>query len=160
MNRLTVCVFTIGFAVALAGPSQAQDESTKAAPATRSAGDTDKLLLDLSKQKWTWMAEKDVDALEGLFHEKSMFTHMGGTWDRKRELDIIKSGGIHYKKADIQEASVRVIGTTAIVLNRIRLLAVVGGNEVTNPFVVTEVYVKQGDTWKLASLAFTRLLGS
>ena len=33
----------------------------------------------------------------------------------------------------------RVIGTTAILLNRIRLVAVVGGNEVTNPFVVTDV---------------------
>jgi 4-carboxymuconolactone decarboxylase len=160
MNRLTVCVFTIGFAVALAGPSQAQDESTKAAPATRSAGDTDKLLLDLSKQKWTWMAEKDVDALEGLFHEKSMFTHMGGTWDRTRELEIIKSGGIHYKQADIQEASVRVIGTTAIVMNRIRLLAVVGGNEVTNPFTVTEVYVQQDGKWKLAQLSFSVLRGN
>ena len=32
----------------------------------------------------------------------------------------------------------RVIGTTAILLNRIRLVAVVGGNEVTN-FVVTGV---------------------
>ena len=77
-----------------------------------------------------------------------------------QELDVIKSGRIQYKKADIQEASVRVIGTTAIVLNRIRLLAVVGGNEVTNPFVVTEVYVQQDDEWKLASLSFTRLLGA
>ena len=51
-----------------------------------------------------------------------------------------------------------LIGTTAILLNRIRLVAVVGGNEVTNPFVVTEVYVQQGGTWKLASLSFTRLL--
>ena len=47
---------------------------------------------------------------------------------------------------------------TAIVLNNITLLAVVGGNEVTNPFEVTEVYVQQNDTWKLASLSFTRLL--
>jgi hypothetical protein len=31
-------------------------------------------------------------------------------------------------------------------------------NEVTNPFVVTEVYVQQSDTWILASLSFTRLL--
>ena len=78
---------------------------------------------------------------------------------RAQELDVIKSGRIHYKKAEIQDASVRVIGTAAIVLNRIRLLAVVGGNEVTNPFVVTEVYVRQGDAWKLAALSFTRLLG-
>ena len=44
-------------------------------------------------------------------------------------------------------------------LNRIRLDAVVGGNEVTNPFMVTEVYLQQGGTWKLAQLSFSRLLG-
>ena len=37
-------------------------------------------------------------------------------------------------------------------------VAVVGGNEVVNPFVVTEVYVPQGGAWRLASLSFTRLL--
>ena len=52
----------------------------------------------------------------------------------------------------------RFLGTTAIVLNRIRLLAVVGGSEVTNPFVVTEVYVRQNGSWVLGSLSFTRLL--
>jgi len=158
MSRLMS--LAMAFAVTLAGTSQAQDESTKTAPAAKATEDTDKVLLDLSKQKWTWMAEKNVAALEGLFHEKSMFTHMGGTWDRNRELEIIKSGGIHYKKADIQEASVRVIGTTAIVMNRLRLLAVVGGNEVTNPFMVTEVYVLEDGKWKLAQLSFSVLRGS
>ena len=71
---------------------------------------------------------------------------------------VIRDGRIHYKDVDIEEASVRFIGTTAILLNKIRLVAVVGGNEVTNPFVVTEVYVQQGNTWTLASLSFTRLL--
>ena len=51
----------------------------------------------------------------------------------------------------------QVIGPTAIVLNRIRLDAVVGGNEAINPFVVTEVYVQQNGAWKLGSLSFTRL---
>ena len=77
---------------------------------------------------------------------------------RTQELEVITSGGIHYKRAEIHEASVRFIGPTAIVLNRIRLDAVVGGNEVTNPFVVTEVYVQQNGGWKLGSLSFTRLL--
>ncbi|HKW09329.1 MAG TPA: nuclear transport factor 2 family protein [Gemmatimonadaceae bacterium] len=83
---------------------------------------------------------------------------MGGTIPRNQELEVIRSGGIQYKHAEIQEASVRFIGTTAILLNRIRLDAVVGGNEVSNPFVVTEVYVQQNGTWKLGSLSFTRLL--
>lgn len=117
-------------------------------------------VIDLSKEKWRWMSERDMDALDALFHEKSVFVHMGGSWGKERELDVIQSGGIHYKKADIHEVSVNIIGTTAILLNRITLLAVVGGNEVTNPFMATEVYVQQNDIWMLASLSFTRLLTS
>src|SRR5512139_3828511 len=116
-------------------------------------------IIDLSKEKWRWMSERNVDSLEALFHEKAVFVHMGGTMSKEQELDVIRSGGIHYKNVDIQEASVRFIGTTtAVLLNKIRLVAVVGGNEVTNPFVVTEVYVQQSGTWTLASLSFTKLL--
>ena len=115
-------------------------------------------VIHLSAEKWRWMSECNVDALGSLFHEKSMFVHMGGSWGKEQELKIIESRGIHYKQADIHEVSVNIIGTTAILLNRITLLAVVGGNEVTNPFMVTEVYVQQDAGWKLASLAFTRLL--
>ena len=116
-------------------------------------------LIDLSREKWLWMAERNVDTLAALFHEDAVFVHMGATMTRDRELEVIRSGEIHYKHAEIQEVSLRFIGTTAILLNRIRLLAVVGGNEVTNPFVVTEVYVRHAGAWKLGSMSFTRLLG-
>lgn len=116
-------------------------------------------IINLSQEKWRWMSERNVDALAALFHEKAVFVHMGATMSRDQELDVISSGRIHYKDVDIQEVSVPFIGaTTAILLNKIRLVAVVGGNEVTNPFVVTEVYVQQSGAWVLASLSFTRLL--
>ena len=115
-------------------------------------------VIDLSKEKWRWMSERNMETLDALFHEKSVFVHMGGSWGKEREIDIIKSGGIHYKQADIHEVSVNIIGATAILLNRITLLAVVGGNEVTNPFMVTEAYVQQEGGWKLVSLSFTKLL--
>lgn len=115
-------------------------------------------LLTLSRTKWQWMAAKQVDSLAALFHSEAMFVHMGGSWGRTQELDIIRSSGIHYKHAEIFEASVHLIDSTAIVYNRIRLDAVVGGNEVSNPFVATEVYVRARGRWQLASLAFTRLL--
>lgn len=115
-------------------------------------------LIALSKQKWLWMADKKVNALEDLFNDKSMFIHMGGTWGKEQELDIIKSGAIHYKKADVYETSVQIIDKTAILLNRITLLAVVGGREVTNNFMVTEVYVLESEDWTLGSLSFTKLL--
>ena len=115
-------------------------------------------VINLSREKWRWMSERKIDSLDALFHEKAVFVHMGGNMTKEDELNVIKSGGIHYKKADIHEVSVNIIGTTAILLNRITLLAVVGGNEVTNPFTVTEVYVQDSGTWLLASLSFTKLL--
>ncbi|MDD4405719.1 MAG: nuclear transport factor 2 family protein [Parabacteroides sp.] len=115
-------------------------------------------IIQLSKEKWQWMSDKNADALKTLFHEKAVFVHMGGSWGTEQELNVIKSGGIWYKKADIHEVSVNIIDNTAILLNRIDLLAVVGGNDVTNPFMVTEVYIKQNGNWKLGSLSFTRML--
>lgn len=120
--------------------------------------DTEQEIIQLSKDKWQWMADKNVDVLSNLFHEKAVFVHMGGAWGTEQELGIIESGGIWYKRADIHEVSVNIIDNTAILLNRIDLLAVVGGNEVTNPFEVTEVYIKQDGSWKLGSLSFTRLM--
>lgn len=115
-------------------------------------------LLALSRDKWRLMSQRNVDSLAALFHDQAVFVHMGGTMSRTQELDVIRSGAIQYKNAEIEAASARVIGATGIVLNTIRLVAVVGGNEVVNPFEVTEVYVRQGDAWKLASISFTRLL--
>lgn len=115
-------------------------------------------VIALSKEKWRWMSECNIETLDALFHDKAVFVHMGGAWGKEREMEIIKSGGIHYKKADIHEVFVNVIGATAVLLNRITLVAVVNGNEVTNPFMVTEVYVQKENNWKLASLSFTRLL--
>ena len=136
--------------------SFAQQENLNPSAANSTAAEQE--IINLSKEKWQWMADKNIDRLVSLFHEKAVFVHMGGFWGKEQELNIIKSGGIHYKKADIHEVSVNIIDSTAILLNRITLLAVVGGNEVTNPFMVTEVYVQQEGSWKLASLSFTRLL--
>lgn len=115
-------------------------------------------IIQLSKDKWDWMSSKDVEKLDKLFDEKSVFVHMGGSWGKQQELDIIKSGGIWYKKADIHETSVNIIENTAIILTKMDLVAVVGGNEVTNPFIVTEVFVKKSGIWKLGSLSFTKTM--
>jgi 4-carboxymuconolactone decarboxylase len=104
------------------------------------------------------MSERKIDSLDALFHEQAVFVHMGATMSKKQELDVIREGNIQYKKTEIQEVSVRFIDRTAILLNKIRLVAVVGGNEVINPFVVTEVYLLRDSKWTLGSLSFTRIL--
>ncbi len=115
-------------------------------------------IINLSKKKWDWMADKNVDALSVLFDDKSMFVHMGGSWGKEQEIEVIKSGGIWYKKAEVYSVIVNMFGNTAILLNDIDLEAVVGGNTVINPFMVTEVYVKDNGKWKMGSLTFSRLM--
>lgn len=124
----------------------------------QSSVNTEQEIINLSKDKWQWMSDKNVDKLATLFDEKSMFVHMGGSWGKSREIEVIKSGNIWYKKASVYTTAFHQIGETAFLLSDLDLVAVVGGNEVTNPFMVTEVYVKENGKWKLGQLSFSRLM--
>lgn len=123
----------------------------------RPSAAVDQDLLGLSLQKWRWMADKDVEALGALFHPDARFVHMGGTWGTARELEVIRSGSIHYAQADVHEAVVEVSGDTAVLWNRITLRADVRGTEVLNPFTVTEVYQREGGAWTLLALTFSSI---
>jgi hypothetical protein len=116
---------------------------------------TEQELITLSKDKWQWMADKNVDKLAPLFHDKSKFVHMSGTWKKDEELEIIKTGSIWYKKADVKDVAIELIDDTAIVWNRITLTAEVRGSDVVTEFTVTEVYKKQKKDWKLLALTFS-----
>jgi hypothetical protein len=119
------------------------------------SSDTAQEIKDLSNAKWQWMADKDVVKLTTLFHDRSKFVHMSGTWNKDEELDIIETGRIWYKNADVHDVVVEVFDDTAILWNRITLQAVVRGNEVSNEFTVTEIYQKQENGWQLLDLTFS-----
>lgn len=116
---------------------------------------TEQELIQLSKDKWIWMANKDMDKLEKLFDDKSKFLHMSGTWKKAEELEIIKTGSIWYKEAKVHDTAVEVSGKTAVVWNRITLVANVRGADVSTEFTVTEVYQKQKKAWKMLALSFS-----
>jgi len=134
----------------------AEASQTPPVPQTTPQTQVEKEVIALSRQKWLWMAERNTEALGKMFDEQAVFVHMGATMTKAEELGVIESGRIQYKQADVQEISIRTIGDTAIVLSKIQLVAIVGGNEVTNPFMVTETYIRQAGGWKLGALSFTR----
>lgn len=51
-----------------------------------------------------------------------------------------------------------ICDNTVMLYNRITLLTDNGDSEVSNPFMVTEVYVKEYGNWYLANLFFSKLL--
>jgi SnoaL-like domain len=72
--------------------------------------------------------------------------------------EIAVASRIWYKKAVLYAVDARIFGNTAILLEDIDLQAAVGEHEVTNPFMVTEVYIKVNGKWKLAQPTFSHLL--
>ena len=149
ISFLGLCIFVLGMQWSYAQPNT----STPAAAPTP----TEQKLIQLSKEKWQWMADKNVDKLAPLFHDQSKFVHMSGTWKKAEELEIIKTGSIWYKKADIKDVAVEIVGDVAVVWNRITLTAVVRGSEVVTEFTVTEVYKKRKKEWKLLALTFSNV---
>ncbi|MFM2369579.1 MAG: hypothetical protein RL619_1889 [Bacteroidota bacterium] len=144
MSLIAVASFQFSFAQ--------ENKTTPVAPTYTAA---EQEVIQLSKQKWQWMADKNIDKLEPLFDNKSKFVHMSGTWKKDEELDIIKTGKIWYKNAKIHDVAIETFGKTAILWNRITLEAIVRGSEVVTEFTVTETYQKQGNNWKLLALTFS-----
>lgn len=118
---------------------------------------TEQAIVQLSKDKWKWMADKNVEKLAEVFDDQAKFVHMSGTWKKARELEIIKSGSIWYKQADVHDVAVEIFEDTAVLWNRITLVAHVRGNDVSNEFTVTEIYKKKDGDWKLLNLTFSKV---
>lgn len=114
--------------------------------------------IEFSKRLWEAIQKEDVNFLTENVYQDALFVHMGVTLTRDGEIDVIKTGNIIYKDIDFQEVTVKSMASTVVVLNKIKLTAIVGGNEVINPFVVTEVYTHINDVLKLASLSFTKIV--
>jgi hypothetical protein len=123
--------------------------------ATAQTATAEQEVIQLSKNKWQWMADKAVDKLAPLFHDRAKFVHMSGTWKKDEELEIIRSGSIWYKQADVHDVAAEVFDNTAVVWSRITLHAMVRGSEAVTEFTVTEIFQKQGSEWKLLDLTFS-----
>lgn len=55
-------------------------------------------IIQLSKDKWQWMSDKNVETLSDLFDEKSVFVHMGGSWGNSKKLMSLKVAASGTKK--------------------------------------------------------------
>jgi len=150
MKKVMLGLYLLFAAVQLSNAQSKQDSTS-----TRSYTKAEQEMINLSNTKWQWMADKNVDKLASLFHDQSKFVHMSGTWKKNEELEIIKTGSIWYKKADVHDVAVEIVDDEAIVWSRITLTAVVRGNDAVTEFTVTEVYKKQGSNWKLLALTFS-----
>ena len=83
MKAKIIGLFLVIMSVHLSYAQQPPTESIKTA--TNNTPEQQQI-INLSKQKWNWMADKNVDSLNVLFDDKSMFIHMGEAGVKPRKL--------------------------------------------------------------------------
>lgn len=81
MKKLALSLFIL---IGVCQISVAQTNSKQ----TISFNKAEQEVINLSKTKWLWMADKNIDSLNKLFDEKSVFVHMGGSWGKEREINV------------------------------------------------------------------------
>ena len=111
----------------------------------------------ISAQIWDAKLANDMTSVVGLIADNARFVHMGITFDKAGELEVFNDKIFIFKAVNIAEEYVVDYGSTAINFKKLLLTAVIGGNEVPNPFVLSEVYTKTEDGWKLAAETYTRV---
>lgn len=90
-------------------------------------------------------------------HDNARFVRIGITFDKAGELEVFNDKTFIFKAIKIVEEYVVDYGSTAIIFKKLILTAVVGGNEVQNPFVISKVFTKTAVGWKLAAENYTRI---
>lgn len=119
---------------------------------------TERYILNLSKQKFVWLIEKQRDSLDLLLDDRLMYIHSNGWTQSKVEVfDDMQSGKLVYKQVDIDATQIRLYGNTAIVTGTGRFQGSREDKEFDLPLSYTEVYVKQGKRWLLVSRHSNRL---
>lgn len=114
-------------------------------------------VIQVSHQIWEAIRNVDEAALKKLVHPDAMFIHMGVSLPRDEEIRTLQEGKIVNKEITFEDGTVREFDAVVILYHKLKVTAVVLGEEVTNPFVVTEVYEKNTDGLRLLSLSYTRI---
>jgi ketosteroid isomerase-like protein len=100
----------------------------------------------------------DTASLEEIMADDAIYTHATGVVETKAEyLAKMKSGEVRYESFAPEQLQVRIYGTAAVLTGIAGVKAHVGGEVRNLRLLFTDVYVKQGDRWRMVAWQSTRL---
>jgi ketosteroid isomerase-like protein len=110
-------------------------------------------ILRLSRDKFRWKTEGQIDRLAELFDDELAFVHITGHISSKDEwIGELRSRRFVYNTIDVERASANVYGDTAVLVGRAAFKVTIRGGKGTYDLVYTEVYAKKNGRWKLVNL--------
>jgi ketosteroid isomerase-like protein len=120
--------------------------------------DTEKEIARLSRQAIDARLKADTAALDAILADDYVGISPSGEVATKAEgLRALKDGTLHFDSIEPSEVKVRVYGDAAVLTARGHVKVTYQGRADTLSVRVTEVYVKQGGTWRCVSSQVTRI---
>ena len=81
----------------------------------------------------------------------------GAMMSKSEMVEMRKSGDVKYDSIDVSDRKVRSYGNTAVMNGTATLKGTMKGNDVSGTYRITQVWVKQGGTWKVANMQSTKV---
>lgn len=135
-------IFTILFAEVVIGQNKNPLDEVKA----------------LSKRKFSWMINGQLDSLESLLDNDVRYVHSNG-WIQTKQ-DIIgdfKTKKLVLKNVTIESDSIRQFNSTAIVIGKGKFEGSINNTNFILDLIYTEVYIINNRRWQLVSRHANRL---
>jgi ketosteroid isomerase-like protein len=128
------------------------------ASARAAAGDAEQAVLAAQDKRLAATMAADVPLLGGMMTDDLTYTHSNAVVETRAEfLDALKTGRYRYRSTTFDERRVRLYGDAAVVSGVCRVALTAEGRDLDVRLRFTELYVKQGGSWKMALWQSTRV---
>jgi len=136
---------SVGFLLLLVSAAQGQP------------GDQEKEVLQADAAYRDAILRADVTALAAIMNEDILIVHSdGGVDNRANFLEAISSGRLKLQSYERSNVSIRIHGSTALLLSQTRKHFTYKGSPATDEDLSLVTYVKEGSRWKMVAMQNTR----
>lgn len=130
----------------------------QAAQNTSSKADDEAAVQKLMEEFTTAMDHADVAALDRIWSTDYVWVNIGGrVLTKQQRLDLDRTGKMKTESYAVDEQTIRMYGTTAIVIYRSTVKGQYSGKDVPPQRRVTSVLLKQDGRWQIVSQQSTEI---
>jgi ketosteroid isomerase-like protein len=113
-------------------------------------GDAQQEVLAAHEKRRLATLSGDADAVASMMTNDLTFTHANAVVETKEQfIDALRTRRLQYKALTDEDRQVRVHGSTGVVSGTCRILVNASGTEIDIRVRFTELWVKEGETWRM-----------
>ena len=121
---------------------------------------TEKQVLKLSADIFTWESENKINLLASIFADRFFVVNAAGeTQSKDQYLASLKSGNFKHDHIDVEQNAATVVDNTATVVGKGTFAVTVSGKQITLKLSYIEIFTRpdSGKDWKILAMKASTL---